>query len=127
MLQSLTGAELSGSSLRIEYCQDTAGFWLEPHTDIGAKRIIVLIYLTDTPEARSLGTDLYDSEKRYLGHAPGDFNSGLIFVPGAGTWHGFRKRPFAGVRTSLIINYVGPEWRASHELSFPGSPVAASV
>jgi hypothetical protein len=126
MLQSLTGATLPGTSLRIEYCQDRSGFWLEPHTDIGAKRFTVLIYLTDSPDGKSLGTDLYDSEKQYLGHAPGDFNSGLIFVPGANTWHGFRRRVFDGVRTSIIINYVGTEWRARHELAFPDSPVTAS-
>jgi hypothetical protein len=126
MLQSLTGAALEGTSLRIEYCADRSGFWLEPHTDIGAKRFTALVYLTDTEEAESLGTDLYDSEKRHLGHAPGHFNWGLVFVPGADTWHGFRRRAFDSVRKSLIVNYVGPEWRARHELAFPDAPVAVS-
>lgn len=35
-LPTITGAALSGTSLRIEYCQDSDGFWLEPHTDIYA-------------------------------------------------------------------------------------------
>lgn len=30
----------------------------------------------------------------------------------------------AGVRKSLIVNYVKPEWRARHELAYPGAPVA---
>jgi hypothetical protein len=29
-LAETTGAELAGTSLRIEYCRDTDGFWLEP-------------------------------------------------------------------------------------------------
>ena len=48
-------------------------------------------------------------------------NSGVIFMPGSDTWHGFRKRAIDGVRRSLIVNYVKPEWRARHELLLPGS------
>lgn len=125
MLQSLTGAELEGCSLRIEYCQDRSGFWLEPHTDIGAKRFTAILYFTEDPDAVSLGTDIYDGNRNHLGHVPGDFNSGLIFVPGRDTWHGFRRRVFDGIRRSVIVNYVGPEWRARHELAFPDEPVGA--
>lgn len=120
-LVEATGAELAGTSLRIEYCRDTDGFWLEPHTDIGAKSFTMLIYLSD---ATDLGTDVYDSEKRHLGAAPSGFDKGLIFVPGADTWHGFEKRRIDGVRKSLIVNYVKPEWRARHELAYPETPVA---
>jgi len=123
MLKAMTGADLAGTSLRIEYCQDTDGFWLEPHTDIGAKRFTALVYLSEMDGAESLGTDLFDAGGDYLGSAPGGFNKGLVFVPGSDTWHGFRRRTFAGVRTSLIINYVGPEWRARHELAFADTPV----
>src|SRR5579863_4040419 len=31
----IVGRELSGGKLRIEYCQDTDGFWLEPHRHCG--------------------------------------------------------------------------------------------
>lgn len=31
------GIDLAGTYLRIEFSQDSDGFWLEPHTDIGAK------------------------------------------------------------------------------------------
>ena len=126
-LQSATGASLVGNFLRIEYCQDREGFWLEPHTDIGAKKFTMLVYLSDTPDSHDWGTDIYDntSAHRHLGRVPGDFNRGLIFVPGEDTWHGVEKRPYRGVRKSIIINYVIPEWRSRHELAFPELPVVA--
>lgn len=120
-LAETTGADLAGTSLRIEYCRDTDGFWLEPHTDIGAKSFTMLIYLS---EATDWGTDVYDAGKRHLGAAPSGFDKGLIFVPGENTWHGFEKRRIDGVRKSLIVNYVKPEWRARHELAYPETPVA---
>ena len=123
-IQALTGAELSGTFLRVEHCRDTGGFWLEPHTDIGAKRFTMLIYLSEGPGAADWGTDLYDGGGAWAGRAPAPFNGGLIFVPGADTWHGFRPRGISGVRRSLIVNYVVPEWRARHELAFPAAPVA---
>ena len=123
-LQERTGGNLSGSFLRIEYCQDTDGFWLEPHTDIGAKLFTMLVYLSDTPEAKGWGTDIYDAEGRHLGAANGSFNRGLIFIPGRDTWHGVAKRTFAGVRISIIVNFVKPEWRSRHELAFADSPIA---
>ena len=117
------GAALGGTSLRVEYCQDTDGFWLEPHTDIGAKKLTLQIYLNNGPDAESLGTDLYDAHGAWLGRAPSKFVNGFLFVPGNVTFHGFVRRPFAGVRRSVIVNYVGPEWRARHELAFPSQPV----
>ena len=125
-LSALTGKPLAGTSLRIEYCQDTDGFWLEPHTDIGVKRFTMLIYLSKNPQAAHWGTDIYDGERRHAGSAPGEFNRGLIFVPGSDTWHGVEKRSFDGVRHSLIVNYVGPEWRTHSELAYPETPVTAS-
>jgi len=124
MWQSLCGVSLAGCSLRIEYCQDTGGFWLEPHTDIGAKRFTMLIYLVQPPPGEAWGTDLLFPDGRLAERASGRANSSVIFVPGEDTWHGFAKRPITGVRRTLIINYVGPEWRATQELCFPGQPVA---
>jgi hypothetical protein len=118
-----TGAPLAGTSLRIEYCQDTDGFWLEPHTDIGVKKFTMLIYLNREPEGSDWGTDIYSDSTTHFGRAPSGFNSGLIFIPSDTTWHGFDKRPLNGVRKSLIINYVGPEWRSRHELCFPDDPI----
>ncbi len=126
-LARLTGAPLASGYLRIEYCQDTDGFWLEPHTDIGAKLYTMLFYLSDVPQAEDWGTDVYETPDRHLGAAPGSFNNGLIFVPGSDTWHGFRRRPIDGVRKSIIVNYVKDEWRARGELAFPDSPVRAAA
>lgn len=122
-LEWATGASFRGGSLRIEYCQDTDGFWLEPHTDIGAKLFTMLIYLSDAPEAENWGTDIYDRALRRVGAAPGGFNRGLFFVPGGDTWHGVGKRRFDGIRKTIIVNYVKPEWQARHELAFPDCPV----
>ena len=64
-----------------------------------------------------------DEAGNVLDRAPGTFNAGLVFIPGADTWHGFARRPIRGVRRSVIINYVKPEWRARHELAYPSAPV----
>ena len=118
-------APLAGSFLRIEYCQDTEGFWLEPHTDIGAKLFTMLIYLSEGPGSEAWGTDLLRPDGSLFATSPYRRGFGLIFVPADDTWHGFRPRPIAGVRRSLIVNYVKPEWRARHELAFPDRPLAA--
>jgi len=121
------GARLDGTSLRIEYCQDREGFWLEPHTDIGAKLFTMLIYLSISPDAVNWGTDILDGpEGGLVTRASGARNTGLIFIPAADTWHGFAPRPIAGVRRTLIVNYVRDTWRARHELAFPEEPVVAA-
>jgi hypothetical protein len=122
-LQKVCDVDLKGSSLRIEYCQDGEGFWLEPHTDIGAKLFTMVLYLTEGPLSETMGTDIYDANKQHLGRAPSPFNSAIIFIPASNTWHGFEKRPMPDVRRSLIINYVKPEWRSRHELCFPNDAV----
>ncbi len=122
-LEETCGITLKGSFLRVEYCQDTDGFWLEPHTDIAEKLFTMLVYLSRDAGSEEWGTDIYDEDMRHVGAAPYEFNCGLIFIPGANTWHGFRKRPIEGVRKLVIINYVVEEWRARHELSFPNQAV----
>jgi len=106
--------------LRIEYCQDIDGFWLEPHLDISVKLFTMLVYLSGEPELRDAGTDIYDSgpHHRLAATAPYEKNRGLMFVPGGNTWHGFSKRPISGVRKSLIVNWVTPEWRDRWELAY---------
>jgi hypothetical protein len=122
-LKAVVGAPIAGTSLRIEYCQDTGNFWLEPHTDIGVKRFTFLIYLNREPEAVEWGTDVYSDKETYVGRAPAGFTKGLIFIPSTASWHGFVKRDMKGVRKTLIINYVGQEWRNRHELCFPEDSV----
>jgi hypothetical protein len=119
MRERITGAELTTGRLRIEYCQDVDGFWLEPRVVISVKLLTMRVYLMGAPELHEAGSDLYDSspEHKLLASVPYEWNTGLIFVPGNDTWHGFRKRAIHGVRKSIIIDYVGWDWRAVEELA----------
>jgi hypothetical protein len=124
-IQTLCDVRLQGSFVRIEYCLDTDGFWLEPHTDIGAKLFTMLIYLSEDPGSETWGTDLLDGPEKRVMTTPYQRNLGFIFIPSANSWHGFHRRPIHGVRRSLIVNYVKPEWRSRHELAFPQQAVLA--
>ena len=114
-------APIEGTYLRLEYAQDIDGFWLQPHTDLGVKKFTFLLYLSEGQD--DLGTDIYRSEREHFGRPPFTPNSAMVFVPGDATWHGFEKRRIAGVRKSVILNYVTDEWRAKDQLSFPDEPV----
>jgi hypothetical protein len=119
-IEETTGAQLADSRLRIEYCQDTEGFWLAPHTDISVKTYSMLIYLSDDPRLKNAGTDIHEGppDFKHVASAPYGMNLGFIFVPGKNTWHAVGKRPLHGaVRKSLIVNYVTPAWRETSELS----------
>jgi len=119
-IEQKTGANLSGSHLRIEYCQDTEGFWLTPHTDISVKTFSMLIYLSDDPRLKDAGTDIHEGppDFKHVASAPYGRNLGFIFVPGKDTWHAIGKRPLHGaVRKSIIVNYVSAAWRETSELS----------
>ncbi|MCP1215428.1 2OG-Fe(II) oxygenase [Acetobacter orientalis] len=118
------GAQLDDAALRLELCLDTDGFWLEPHTDIGAKKLTLLISLSEDDHAGEWGTDLMTPEGASVARASGVFNSGVLFIPSDKTWHGFVRRPIGGTRRTLIVNYVDPSWRAVHELAF--GPVSAT-
>lgn len=115
---------LDQTYLRIEYAQDTDGFWLKPHTDIGVKMFTMLLYMSDDPRHADLGTDIYADENTHVGRSPFEPNAAMIFVPSNNTWHGFEKRPIQGVRRSIIINYVTDDWRAREQLAFPQAPVS---
>ena len=114
---------LAGTTLRIEYAQDMAGFWLEPHTDIGVKAFTMFIYLDDGDEERDWGTDLYSDRETPAKRLRFTDNAGMILIPGADTWHGFRPRPIDGVRRTLIVNFVTSEWLSRHQCAYPDSPV----
>lgn len=116
--------KLAGTYLRVEFAQDTDGFWLEPHTDLGVKSFTFLLYLSKDPAHVALGTDIYDAEKRHVGASPFKSNGALIFVPSNNTYHGFEPRRIEGVRKSLIVNYVTNEWRAREQLAYPNTPIA---
>ena len=116
--------DLSGTYVRLEYAQDIDGFWLQPHTDLGVKRFTMLIYLNRAGAAQAdLGTDIFADAETWSKSPPFEDNTALIFVPGDNTWHGLRQRPIAGVRRSVIMNYVTSDWRAREQLAFPDTPI----
>ncbi len=122
LIETATGAALDACYLRIEFAQDTEGFWLEPHTDVGVKMFTMLLYLY--ADGGDLGTDLYRSDAAWARRVPFRRNVALVFVPGSDTWHGFERRPFPGERKTLIVNYVTSGWRAREQLAFPDNPVS---
>jgi hypothetical protein len=118
------GTKLAGTYLRIEIAQDTDGFWLEPHSDLGVKLFTMLLYTSKDPGHADLGTDIYDAAKQHVGRSPFESNGALVFVPSDITFHGFKLRRIEGVRKSVIINYVTNEWRAREQLAFPNTPIS---
>jgi hypothetical protein len=117
------GTDLDGSYLRVEIAQDTNGFWLEPHSDLGVKLFTMLLYTSKDPSHADLGTDLYDAQKNQVARSPFESNGALVFIPSDITYHGFERRRIEGVRKSVIINYVTEAWRAREQLAFPGEPI----
>ncbi|MGI9169371.1 MAG: 2OG-Fe(II) oxygenase [Caulobacteraceae bacterium] len=122
-IETATGADLSASFVRLEYAQDTDGFWLAPHTDLGVKRFTMLIYLSDWARQGDLGTDLYRDSNTWAKRTAFDHNTALVFTPGDDTWHGLARRSITGVRRSVIMNYVTADWRERGQLAFPETPV----
>jgi hypothetical protein len=118
-IEETTGAYLSDAHLRVEYCQDPPGFWLEPHTDISVKKFSMVIYLSDDPQLSMAGTDIHAGppDFTYVTSAPYGKNLGVIFIPGSNTWHGVGHYPIRGLRKSLIVNYVTSAWRDAWELA----------
>ena len=117
-IQAATGADLSEGHLRIEYCRDPEGFWLEPHTDIFVQKFTMLVYLSDDPALADAGTNIFEGPPghKFVSAAPYGRNKGVIFIPAENTWHGFGQHPLRAVRKSIIINYVTSDWRDTWEL-----------
>lgn len=118
-IERTTRANLADTRLRIEYCQDAPGFWLEPHTDIAVKKFTMLVYLSSDAKLRLAGTDIHEGppDYEYVTTAPYGRNLGVIFVPAGNTWHGVGHHPLTGLRKSIIINYVTADWRDTFELA----------
>ena len=123
-IEKTFSTKLGGTYLRVEFAQDTNGFWLEPHTDLGVKSFTFLLYLSTDAQHADLGTDIYDADKKHVGRPLFRSNSAMIFVPSNNTYHGFEARQIDGVRKSLVINYVTNDWRAREQLAYPTMPVA---
>ena len=125
LIERQFGINLQGSYLRVEYAMDIAGFWLEPHSDLGVKLFTFLLYLSTDKEHADLGTDIYDGDKAWVGRSPFASNGAMVFVPSSNTFHGFEKRPIEGVRKSIIINYVTDAWLAREQLAYPNTPIGS--
>jgi len=115
LIEKITGKCVADGHLRIEYCQDTDGFRLEPHADSRGKLFSMIVHLSADPWLRDAGTDIYDSspEHKLVTTIPYQKGRAMFFIPGPDTWHGSIR----GVRKSLIINYVTPDWRDKWELT----------
>ena len=122
-IETVFGTKLSGSYLRVEYAQDTGGFWLEPHTDLGVKVFTMLLYMSKDEQHKTLGTDIYDASHKHVARSPWESNGALVFVPSTNTFHGFERRDIVSIRKSVIINFVTNDWRAREQLAYPDRPV----
>ena len=95
-----------GSYVRLEVLNDTHGFWLKPHCDIPEKLISSLIYINDTAEDITLGTDLYNEKLELVDTVPFWHNFGYVFH-GPNKWHGMEKgKTIRTERRGIQINYV---------------------
>ena len=95
--------------IRLEVLNDTEGFFLKPHCDIPEKLISSLIYVNQTAENISLGTDLYlphNENFSLIKTVPFWHNYGYIFY-GPNKWHGMAPGKKIQVeRRGIQLNYV---------------------
>jgi hypothetical protein len=75
--------------------------------------------LSDDPGLRLAGTDIHEEppDFKYVTSAPYGKNLGVISIPAGNTWHGIGHNPISGLRKSIIVNYVAPEWRDTFEVA----------
>jgi hypothetical protein len=84
----------------------------------------MLIYLNGAgADQEDLGTDIYQDHETWAKRTAFIDNTALMFVPSDHTWHGLERRTIAGVRTSVIMNYVTDAWRERGQLAYPRTPV----
>ena len=101
--------------IRVEVLNDIEGFYLKPHCDIPEKLISSLIYVNETGENISLGTDLYNEDLEVVKTVPFWHNYGYMFH-GPNKWHGMSEGKEIQVeRRGIQLNYVTFEtdWRAN--------------
>ena len=56
-ISNLIGKDLSNSYVRVEVICDRKGFWLKPHCDIKEKLVSCLLFVNESNESETLGTD----------------------------------------------------------------------
>ena len=105
-ISQLINKDLSNSYVRVEVICDREGFWLKPHCDIKEKLLSGLIFVNNTNESETLGTDFYNEKLEKVKTVPYKHNYGYLFTSGPGTWHGMEKKKILKERRCIQINYV---------------------
>ena len=112
-ISNLIGKDLSNSYVRVEVICDRKGFWLKPHCDIKEKLVSCLLFVNESNESETLGTDLYNEKLEKVKTVPYKNNYGYFFTSGPNTWHGMEKKEIVKERRCLQINYVSfpTDWK----------------
>ena len=105
MFEKESNIKIRGNYLRIELIEDSEKSWLEPHVDISEKIMSFLVYLNNTEESESIGTALYDKNKKYVKTVPYINNQGFYFYPSNDTWHGLESVDIKERRRAVMVNY----------------------
>ena len=105
-ISRMINKDLSNSYVRVEVICDRKGFWLKPHCDIKEKLLSGLIFVNNTNESESLGTDFYNQKLEKVKTVPYKNNFGYLFSSGPNTWHGMEKKEIVKERRCLQVNYV---------------------
>ena len=112
-ISNLIGKDLSNSYVRVEVICDRRGFWLKPHCDIKEKLVSCLLFVNESNESKTLGTDLYNEKLEKVKTVPYKNNYGYFFTSGPNTWHGMEKKEIIKERRCLQVNYVSfpTDWK----------------
>ena len=112
-ISNLVNKDLSNSYVRVEVICDRKGFWLKPHCDIKEKLVSCLLFVNESNESETLGTDLYNQKLEKVKTVPYKNNYGYFFTSGPNTWHGMEKKEIIKERRCLQVNYVSfaTDWK----------------
>ena len=112
-ISNLVNKDLSNSYVRVEVICDRKGFWLKPHCDIQEKLVSCLLFVNESNESETLGTDLYNEKLEKVKTVPYKNNYGYFFTSGPNTWHGMEKKEIIKERRCLQVNYVSfaTDWK----------------
>ena len=112
-ISNLVNKDLSNSYVRVEVICDRKGFWLKPHCDIKEKLVSCLLFVNESNESETLGTDLYNEKLEKVKTVPYKNNYGYFFTSGPNTWHGMEKKEIVKERRCLQVNYVSfpTDWK----------------
>ena len=112
-ISNLIKKDLSNSYVRVEVICDRKGFWLKPHCDIKEKLVSCLLFVNESNESETLGTDLYNEKLEKIKTVPYKNNYGYFFTSGPNTWHGMEKKEIVKERRCLQVNYVSfaTDWK----------------